>query len=187
MSLRLIASLMLSASIFFGSVPFSGFPGKDNPDGIVAFDGSFVPASYDSYEVTLADGGTVKMSLTGSKMILDPSDDRSFDITLSKCSNQKTVKSFFRGGDVFDIELASYMNDGEIYYLSLSYDAFGTSITNGNNIALISPRRYLNKPVSFNVIALVTTLNEVRIILSAITFCAYKRCSSFPRVDILPL
>ena len=134
MSLRLIASLMLSASIFFGSVPFSGFPGKDNPDGIVAFDGSFVPASYDSYEVTLADGGTVKMSLTGSKMILDPSDDRSFDITLSKCSNQKTVKSFFRGGDVFDIELASYMNDGEIYYLSLSYDAFGTSITNGNNI-----------------------------------------------------
>ena len=50
-----------------------------------------------------------------------------------------------------------------------------------------SPLKYLKSPVSFKVIALVTTLSEVRSMLSAITFCAYNKCSSLPSVPIRPL
>ena len=150
MFLRLIASLMLSASIFVGSVPLAGFPDQGIPDGIVAMEKSFVPASYDSYELTLADGSTVRISVSGSKMIFDSSADRTFDIILSKCSSLRTVKSFNRAGGVFEVELASYMNEGELYYISLTYDAFGTSITNGNNVVLKSGKNvYFWKNASY--------------------------------------
>ena len=124
---RLIASLMVSASIFVGALPFMRFPELKLKD-------DFVPASFDAYEVTLADGATVNMMLSGDRVIFDSSENRSFDITLTKCKSLRVVRNFTGAGGLFDIEFASSMNEGELYYITLSYEAFGRTITNGNNI-----------------------------------------------------
>ena len=128
-----MASLMLSASILFGSVPFSGINAAGYP-GIVKMKGEYVPSSFDSYEITLADGVAVSMSLSGGRVLFSSVEERSYEITLSKCSNNRIVRNFSRTGDSFDIEIASSMNEGELYYLTLTYDCYGSRLTNGNNI-----------------------------------------------------
>ena len=145
MFLRQIASLMLSATILAGCVPVARFPavgfkgsdlqGTGFPD-VVKRSGDFVPASFDSYELTLADGVTVNMSLSGGRAVFESSVERAYEITLSKCSTSRIVRNFSRAGNVFEVELASSMNENELYYLTLTYDCFGGSITNGNNIIL---------------------------------------------------
>ncbi len=74
------------------------------------------------------------MSLTGDRAIFESSENREYNITLSKCKTLKTVRTFTRGGTTFDLELASSMSEDELYYLTLTYEAFGRSVDNGNNI-----------------------------------------------------
>ncbi|MBR3247293.1 MAG: leucine-rich repeat protein [Clostridiales bacterium] len=137
MIMRLIASLMLSASFLAGLFPFAGLPGMGFP-GVVDMKVKTAPASFDSYELTLADGVTVDMSISGDRMIFDSSKDRTYDIALSKCSNSRIVRNFTRAGGVFDVELASSMTEGELYYLSLTYDCYGRTLTNSNNVIYMS-------------------------------------------------
>ena len=124
---RLIASLMVSASIFVGAFPFIRFPG-------LQLYGDIVPAAFDGYEVTLADGATMNMTIAGDRIIFDSSENREYDITLSKCKTSRVVRNFTAGGGVFDIELASSMNEGELYYLTITYEAFGHTVNSGNNV-----------------------------------------------------
>ncbi len=122
---RAFASLVLCAAL-----TISAFPG-------LLRKGEFVPASYDAYELTLADGVTMNMSLSGDRVIFDSSENREYDITLSKCRTLRVVRNFTGAGGVFDIELASSMNEGELYYLTISYEAFGRTVENGNNIIFL--------------------------------------------------
>jgi len=130
---RLIAALILSASIIAGSFSYTGIPVTDFPD-VIKMSGEYVPASYDSYELTLADGTSVKISLSNDRVLFESDVSRSYDVSLSKCSNSRVVRNFFYAGDVFNFELASSMNEGELYNLTLSYDCFGQKLTNSNNI-----------------------------------------------------
>jgi len=57
MILRVIASLVLCASFTLGSFP--AVQGK----------GIFVPASYDSYEVTLVDGSSLSLRTHGGRLV----------------------------------------------------------------------------------------------------------------------
>lgn len=113
--------------LLFAALTLFAFPG-------IMRKGEFVPASYDGYELTLADGVTMNMTISGDRIIFDSSEDREYDITLSKCKTLRVVRNFSGAGGVFDIELASSMNEGELYYLTVSYEAFGTTVCNGNNI-----------------------------------------------------
>ena len=130
---RLIAALILSASIIAGSVANTGFPVTYFPDGFKMLV-DFAPASYDSYELTLADGVSLNMKISGDRVIFKSDTDRSYDINLSKCSNSRTVRNFYRAGESFDVELASSMNQGDLYNLTLTYECFGQRVTNSNNI-----------------------------------------------------
>lgn len=122
MFLRVAASIILCVSI-----TLNAFPG-------LLRKGTFTPASYEGYELTLADGSTLYMCLTGDRAIFESSENREYNITLSKCKTLKTVRTFTRGGTTFDLELASSMSEDELYYLTLTYEAFGRSVDNGNNI-----------------------------------------------------
>ncbi len=122
MFLRVAASIILCASI-----TLNAFPG-------IFRKGDFRPATFDSYELTLADGANVNFSLAGGRAVFYCDDDREFEITLSKCKTLKTVRTYTRGGTSFDVDFASDMNEDELYYVTLNYEAFGRRIDNGNNI-----------------------------------------------------
>lgn len=123
MILRMIASLVLCASFILGS-----FPGVEKK-------GKFVPAPYDKYEITLADGETLKMKLAGDKIVFESSiPDRKYNITLTKSKNQRVIKNFTGAGSRFDIECAGFMNDNALYDVTIYYNAYGRELTNGDNI-----------------------------------------------------
>ena len=76
----------------------------------------------------------MNMTIAGDRIIFDSSENREYDITLSKCKTSRVVRNFTAGGGVFDIELASSMNEGELYYLTITYEAFGHTVNSGNNV-----------------------------------------------------
>ena len=122
MFLRVAASIILCVSI-----TLNAFPG-------IFRKGDFRPALFDSYELTLADGATVDFSLSGGRAIFTSDVSREYDITLSKCNTMKTVRTYSRGGTSFDVDFSSDMSEDELYYVTLTYEAFGRSVDNGNNI-----------------------------------------------------
>ena len=123
---RVVATVLLCAA--FTLYAFPGFERKSD----------FVPASFEEYELTLADGVILNMSLAGGRVIFDSDENREYNIILSKCKTSKVVRKFQCAGGVFDIELESFMNEGELYYIEVAYDAFGRTVTNGNNIVFKS-------------------------------------------------
>lgn len=126
MFLRVAASVILCATI-----TLNAFPG-------IFRKGDFRPAIFDSYELTLADGATVDFSLSGGRAIFTSDVSREYDITLSKCKTLKTVRTYSRGGTSFDVDFSSDMNEDELYYVTLTYEAFGRKVDNGNNIIYLS-------------------------------------------------
>lgn len=74
------------------------------------------------------------MSLVGDRVICESGENREYYITLSKCRTMRTVRSFTRSGTNFDLELASSMSEDELYYLTFTYEAFGRTVDNGDNI-----------------------------------------------------
>ena len=94
----------------------------------------FVPASFDGYEVTLADGVTIDIGVAGGRILLNSDVNRDYEIILSKCKTTMVVRKFSYAGGSYDIDIASFMNEGELYYVEIEYEAFGRTVSNGNNI-----------------------------------------------------
>jgi len=138
MILRLTAAFLLSASVLVESIPLAGFPPIMFSPAPLDESGNFVAASYDGYDITLADGVTLSISLSGDRVVFYSDAERSYDIVLSKCKTQRVVRNFNRAGDAFEIQLSGFMNEGELYYLTIKYEALGRSISNGNNIIFMS-------------------------------------------------
>ena len=125
MFLKAAASIILSASFLFGAFP--SFPAMDRKVDLVA-------ASFNEYDITLADGGLLNMSLSGGDVVFEADAKREFTISLYKASNNRKIKSFTKNQAAFEIEMASMMDEDELYYVFITYDAFATSITNGDNM-----------------------------------------------------
>ena len=92
MVLRVIASLMLTASVTLGSFPVAG---KQD---------TFTPASFDSYEVTLVDGETLGMRLLNGRILFNSSADRKYYVSLAKAKTGRQVKTFTVSGDSFNVD-----------------------------------------------------------------------------------
>ena len=121
MVLRVIASLMLTASVTLGSFPVAG---KQD---------IFTPASFDSYEVTLVDGETLGMRLLNGRILFNSSADRKYYVSLAKAKTGRQVKTFTVSGDSFNVDAGSVMEEDVLYDVTVSYEAFGMEADNGDN------------------------------------------------------
>jgi len=119
---RVIISLVLCTAITLGSFPVAG---KQE---------TFAPASYDSYEITLVDGGILEMRLLSGRIVFESGRDQTFYVTLSKAKNKRLVKTFTVGGSTFDVEVASLMDEDTLYNVTIEYDAYGMRVDNGDNM-----------------------------------------------------
>ena len=123
MILRMIASLVICTSFILGSFP------------VLEKKGDFAPASYDEYELTLADGETLTMRLAGERIIFESGkQDRRYNILLSKSQNMRVVKNFTGAGSSFYIDCASFMDEDVLYNITISYEAYGLELTNGDHV-----------------------------------------------------
>lgn len=143
MFLRAAASIILSVSVLLGALPFGSFEvfEKDftgGPDSLIDMKGDFKAASYDNYEITLADGETVAIYLLGASIDFESSVDRDYEVAIVKVENSRNVKTFYEGGESFSIELADYLDEDTLYYVILSYDCYGMTVNSGNNIVFMS-------------------------------------------------
>ena len=121
MALRVIASLVLIASITLGSVPVTG---KQD---------IFTPASFDSYDVTLVDGETLGMRLSNGRILFNSSANRKYYVTLSKAKTGRQVKTFTVSGDSFNVDAGSLMDEDILYCVTIAYEAFGMEVDSGDN------------------------------------------------------
>ncbi len=119
---RVILSLVLCTAITLGSFP------------AVEMKENFAPAAFDSYGITLVDGGTLNMRLLSGRIIFDSSKNQKYYVTLSKTKNKRLVKTFTVGGDTFDVEVANLMDDNVLYDITIAYDAYGMRVNNGDNL-----------------------------------------------------
>ena len=119
---RVILSLVLCTAITLGSFPVAG---KQE---------TFAPASYDSYEITLVDGGLLKMRLLSGRIVFDSSENQKYYITLSKAKNKRLVKTFTVSGGTFDVDVANLMDENVLYNVTIAYEAYGMSVDNGDNL-----------------------------------------------------
>ena len=121
MALRVIASLVLIASVTLGSFPVAG---KQD---------TFTPASFDSYEVTLVDGETLGMRLLNGRILFDSSAERKYYVSLAKAKTGRQVTTFTLNGGVFNVDAGSVMDEDVLYEVTVSYEAFGMEVDNGDN------------------------------------------------------
>ena len=119
---RVILSVVLCAAITLGSFPVMGRQAN------------FAPAAFDTYEITLVDGGSLTVRLVGGRCFFASSKDQKYNVTLSKAKSTKIVKTFKVSGETFDVELASLMDEDVLYNVTISYEAFGMEVNNGDNI-----------------------------------------------------
>ena len=127
MFLKAAASIILCTSLFMGSLPIGSYPFMDRK-------GAFRPASFEGYELTLADGETVSMMLSGKNIVFESSMDRKFNVCLSQVKDLRTVRNFPASGESFNIEVASSMKEDKLYYVDISYEAYGLTLTLSDNI-----------------------------------------------------
>ena len=127
MVLKAIASIILCVSVILGGLPIGGGSLMDKK-------GNFRPAAFDGYQLTLADGGTVNMSIVGKNLVFNSDRDRKFNITISKLKAMRTVKNFAMSGTTFSVEVASLMSDDVLYYVNIGYEAYGLSLAVSDNI-----------------------------------------------------
>ena len=119
---RVILSLVLCAAITLGSFPVMGRQDL------------FAPAKFDSYEITLVDGGSLKISLQGGRCFFVSSKKQKYSVELSKAKSRRHVKTFNVSGETFDVDVGSLMEDDVLYNVVISYEAFGMEVNNGDNI-----------------------------------------------------
>ena len=93
-----------------------------------------MPASFTSYEVTLVDGSSLLMRTLGSRLVFESSAERKYDVTLLKLKNSRVVKNFQTGGKNFDVDLISFMDEDTLYNVVISYEAYGMTVNNGDNL-----------------------------------------------------
>ena len=122
MVFRVIASLVLIASITLGSVPVMG-----RQD-------TFASASFDSYEVTLVNGETLKMRLSDGRILFSSSVDQKYYVTLSKAKNNRQIKTFTVSGSSFNVNVGNFMDEDILYDVTISYEAYGMEVNSGDNI-----------------------------------------------------
>lgn len=126
MILRVILSLVLCASFTLGAMPV--VQGKVTP----------MPASYDSYDLTYVDGGTLSLKLLGGSIFFETGKaedcDRPLKITLSRSKNKRVVKSFNASGKKFSLDVSKHMDEGELYCVTIHYEAYGTTVNCGDNL-----------------------------------------------------
>ena len=127
MFLKAAASIILCTSLFMGSLPIGLRTVMDRK-------GAFRPASFDGYELTLADGETVRMTLVGKNLVFESSKDRAFNISLQQVNDLRTIRNFSADGTSFSIEVASVMKEDKLYYVDISYEAYGLTLTLSDNI-----------------------------------------------------
>lgn len=124
MFLRIVTSLILCASFTLGSFP-----------GFLERKGEFTRASYDSYTLTLCDGETLEMKLAGGSVIFVSSDpSRSYTVVLAKAKDNNVVKNLTGGGESFILDIVNFMDEDQLYYLVIEYEAYGLEVTNGDNV-----------------------------------------------------
>ena len=82
---RVILSVVLCAAITLGSFPVMGRQAN------------FAPAAFDTYEITLVDGGSLTVRLVGGRCFFASSKDQKYNVTLSKAKSTRIVKTF-KGG-----------------------------------------------------------------------------------------
>ena len=122
MVFRVIASLVLIASITLGSVPVMG-----RQD-------TFASASFDSYEVTLVNGESLKMRLSDGRILFSSSVDQKYYVTLSKAKNNRQIKTFTVSGSSFNVNVGNFMDEDILYDVTISYEAYGMEVNSGDNI-----------------------------------------------------
>lgn len=122
MPVRVIASLIICVSFALNSVP--GILGKP----------AFVPASFEGYTMTLADGESLDMHLVGGSIVFNSSVSRDYDVVIAKVKTMRAVKTFSKSGTSFEVDCSGAMNEGELYYVDITYEAFGLTVNVGNNI-----------------------------------------------------
>ena len=130
---RVILSVVLCAAITLGSFPVMGRQAN------------FAPAAFDTYEITLVDGGSLTVRLVGGRCFFASSKDQKYNVTLSKAKSTKIVKTFKVSGETFDVELASLMDEDVLYNVTISYEAFGMEVNNGDNIIFKRGRDIVRK------------------------------------------
>ena len=122
MIFRVIISLVLCTAITLGSFPAVGR--KE----------TLAPASFDNYEVTLVDGGTLTMRLLNGRILFSSDRNQTFYVTLSKAKTGRNVKTYTVGGNSFDIAVGDRMEENTLYSLTIAYEAFGMQVNNGDNM-----------------------------------------------------
>ena len=125
MFLKAAASIILSASFLLGAVP--SFP-------VIDGEASFEAASFDNYDICLADGGTINIGAKRSYLCFDTNVNKEFTISLYKASDNRKVKSATFNDSFFDLEVESLMEEEELYYVFISYEAFGDTVTSGDHM-----------------------------------------------------
>ena len=119
---RVIISLVLCTAITLGSFPVAG---KQE---------IFAPASFDSYEITLVDGGTMTMRLLSGRIVFDSGKNQKYYVTLSQAKNKRSVKTFTVSGETFDVDVANLMEEDTLYNVTIAYEAYGMNVDNGDNL-----------------------------------------------------
>lgn len=128
MFLKAAASIILCTSFILGSFPLRFVPDVNRKRA------DFKPAAYDGYEVTLVDGGKLRLQIVGGKMVFDSDEARKYNIQLTKTENDRVVRSFTEENESFDIDLANFMEEDILYTVSISYDAYDMTVSNSENI-----------------------------------------------------
>ena len=93
-----------------------------------------MPASFNSYKVTLADGTGLKLRTVGSRLNFESDTGREYNVTISKLKNARVVKNFSTGGKNFDIDVLPFLEEDTIYNVVISYEAYGMTVNNGDNL-----------------------------------------------------
>ena len=156
MFLKAAASVILSASMVLGALPAGAFEGYEKtftytPENLIRMKGTFESATFDEYEITLADGGTITLILDDGSMIFKSSKDRDYEISLNKVETGRCVRTFSESGNSFSINFEDYMDEDVLYYVIISYDAYDITVSNGNNIIFKSGSNlYFWKSVNYD-------------------------------------
>ena len=128
MFLKAAASIILCTSFILGNFPLRYFPDVNKKGA------DFKPAAYDGYEVTLADGVKFNMNIAGGRMIFDSEVARNYNIQLIKTEKDRVVRSFTMDGTSYDVELEKFMDEDTIYTVSISYEAYGLTVSSSDNL-----------------------------------------------------
>lgn len=138
MPIRVIATVIMCITFTLNS-----FPG-------IFVNEKILPAMFDGYIMTLADGETLEMRAAGKKLIFSSSVVRDYKINLIKTRASRIEKNYRKHSKTFEIDCTSVMDEGELYTVEITYEAYGVKLIAGNNIIYLSSNNlYFWKSVNY--------------------------------------